>query len=178
MKRAGFTIVELLITISIVAIISALLYPLISSAVGRAKEKTCVSNLRQIGMALGMYRADYDGDGRVGTPAQMGMPDWFSVIRRERYYGIGIQFCTEPDSFSGGRGLYGQFWEGFDDKGWAANVEQWGDGTIALFDRNHRNGQRTYTMPFANHFRIGLALGGDVRTRIRKGWPEVQAWWH
>jgi prepilin-type N-terminal cleavage/methylation domain-containing protein len=58
----AFTLVELLVVIAIIAILAALLFPSFARARESARSITCTSNLRQIGMALAMYRQDYDGD--------------------------------------------------------------------------------------------------------------------
>src|SRR5436305_12014720 len=57
---AGFTLVELLTVIAIISLLAALLFPVFAAARGKAREITCVSNLRQIGMAIRMYSQDYD----------------------------------------------------------------------------------------------------------------------
>lgn len=56
----GFTLVELLTVIAIISVLAALLFPVFASARGKAREISCVSNLRQIGMSLKMYTQDYD----------------------------------------------------------------------------------------------------------------------
>lgn len=59
--RRGFTLIELLTVIAIIAVLAALLFPVFMTARGKAREITCVSNLRQIGQAVAMYTQDYDG---------------------------------------------------------------------------------------------------------------------
>lgn len=57
----GFSLIELLIVIAILSILAALLFPVFASARNKSREATCASNLRQAGIAFGMYTADYDG---------------------------------------------------------------------------------------------------------------------
>jgi prepilin-type N-terminal cleavage/methylation domain-containing protein len=54
----GFTMVELLVVIAIVAILAALLLPVLSAAKGRGRRTTCLSNLRQINVGVRMYSDD------------------------------------------------------------------------------------------------------------------------
>ena len=61
MKRlhsAGFTLIELLIVIAIIAMLFSLFMPSIQTAIQKAKSAKCVSNLRQIGIAVQQYIAD------------------------------------------------------------------------------------------------------------------------
>lgn len=59
--RKGFTLVELLVVIAIVAILSSVLMPVFGRARAAARSTACVSNLRQIGQAFGMYAQDWEG---------------------------------------------------------------------------------------------------------------------
>jgi prepilin-type N-terminal cleavage/methylation domain-containing protein/prepilin-type processing-associated H-X9-DG protein len=60
-QRRGFTLIELLVVIAIVAIMAAILFPVFAQAREAARQSSCVSNLRQIGMGVRMYLQDNDG---------------------------------------------------------------------------------------------------------------------
>ncbi len=60
-SRRAFTLVELLVVIGILAILAALLLPALTSAQAKGKRAVCLSNLRQVGLALTAYAHDYEG---------------------------------------------------------------------------------------------------------------------
>ncbi|HLK56217.1 MAG TPA: DUF1559 domain-containing protein [Chthonomonadaceae bacterium] len=61
-KRRGFTLIELLVVIAIIAILAAILFPVFAQAREKARQATCLSNLKQLGLAFLMYASDYDGN--------------------------------------------------------------------------------------------------------------------
>lgn len=60
MKQRAFTLIELLVVIAVISILAALLFPVFLSVRGRARQTVCVSNLRQIGLAMTQYAQDSD----------------------------------------------------------------------------------------------------------------------
>jgi prepilin-type N-terminal cleavage/methylation domain-containing protein len=58
--RKGFTLIELLVVITIIAILAAILFPVFGRAKAAAKQTVCISNMKQIGSAFGLYMADND----------------------------------------------------------------------------------------------------------------------
>ncbi|MGI5818341.1 MAG: DUF1559 domain-containing protein [Armatimonadota bacterium] len=81
MKR-GFTLIELLVVIAIIAILAAILFPVFARARDKARQASCQSNMKQIGLAAMMYAQDYDET----LPAHYGY--WVPGSTDVRYFGF------------------------------------------------------------------------------------------
>jgi prepilin-type N-terminal cleavage/methylation domain-containing protein/prepilin-type processing-associated H-X9-DG protein len=84
MRRTGFTLIELLVVIAIIAILAAILFPVFARAREKARQSSCQSNLKQIGLSFGMYIQDYDNRFPVNSYPQAASPaytDASSAIR-------------------------------------------------------------------------------------------------
>jgi len=58
--RRGFTLIELLVVIAIIAILAAILFPVFARAREKARQTSCLSNMKQLSLAFMMYAQDYD----------------------------------------------------------------------------------------------------------------------
>ena len=60
MRRNGFTLIELLVVIAIIAILAAILFPVFARAREKARQSSCLSNVKQLMLGTLMYAQDYD----------------------------------------------------------------------------------------------------------------------
>lgn len=75
-RKTGFTLIELLVVIAIIAILAAILFPVFARAREKARQASCQSNLKQIGIAVLMYAQDYDERVLKQQPCWNGTNAW------------------------------------------------------------------------------------------------------
>jgi prepilin-type N-terminal cleavage/methylation domain-containing protein/prepilin-type processing-associated H-X9-DG protein len=114
MHRRGFTLIELLVVIAIIAILAAILFPVFARAREKARQASCESNLKQLGLAFMMYSQDYDEctcSWRIALPGAAACPGgngvlWFHQLFQP--YIKNWQVCICPSTgYTGGANCAG-----------------------------------------------------------------------
>jgi prepilin-type N-terminal cleavage/methylation domain-containing protein/prepilin-type processing-associated H-X9-DG protein len=142
-RKHGFTLIELLVVIAIIAILAAILFPVFAQAREKARTTSCLSNMKQMGLATLMYVQDYDetfAAGRITDPNTGYHVTWRAVIQP---YTKNDQILRCPSA------------------PWARNEFDWPDGNGAGC---LQDGTMTRADWQANkfHSRSNVAYNGDV----------------
>jgi len=193
MKTTGLTLIELVIVCAIIAVLVGIVWVVMSPAREKARQARCMSNLRQVWMALESYRHDHDGVDPNGMPLEyweLGLPDSVSVLVETGYIPVEVARCPDDLALYLGHNpkfpevrihptLYISFSPGWWDerdpviakrKGikfpdWVA---KYGAQTAAILDWHHN---RWYSKDPLDEcrFTLWVTLGGGVR----KGWYDT-----
>ncbi|MGV3617357.1 MAG: prepilin-type N-terminal cleavage/methylation domain-containing protein [Fimbriimonas sp.] len=191
MKKA-FTLIELLVVIAIIAILAAILFPVFAQAKAAAKASACLSNTKQLGLAVMQYNTDNDGTYPGGWFVGLWETEDLTVFPNGRYkwtdaiypYTKNIDISTCPgQNIPDKRGLYvprdrvrqmtGQDrTERYGSYG--INAAYWGNGdriTSPISD----NGQNTTMNETSVDDVAGTILLFDGNGSFQVSWPDVGA---
>jgi len=92
LRKTAFTLIELLVVIAIIAILAAILFPVFAQAREKSRQAVCLSNTKQMGLAVSMYATDYDETlpmgGNGGPTGQNRWYHWIAAYQKSRAVSI------------------------------------------------------------------------------------------
>ena len=98
-KATAFTLIELLVVIAIIAILAAILFPVFAQAREKARQTSCASNLKQLGIGFAQYTQDYDETMPItymyGTGYSSNITSWDQCI--QPYIGVKVSTNGQTD---------------------------------------------------------------------------------
>jgi len=109
--RRGFTLIELLVVIAIIAILAAILFPVFARAREKARQTSCLSNVKELMLAVLMYAQDYDETLCIASHwyFDSSYANWYDALQ-PYMQNVQIQRCPSEPNLSNGYGWnYSEF---------------------------------------------------------------------
>lgn len=131
--RKGFTLIELLVVIAIIAILASILFPVFARAREKARQTSCLSNMKQLSLGFNMYAQDYDEqlptnvyDANASGAQDAGDYTWRECIKP---YAKNVQIYQCPSYKNPGGTIYnGAPLDYGQTAGYGINVQHWDPG--------------------------------------------------
>lgn len=179
MRTKGWTLVEVLTALGIIALVATLAYPVIAGARQSAASATCISQLKQIHVAISVYRTAYDGDAVYGESSAMGLPPNLMHLAKEQSLPHALFECKGRKTIRIAP-LYHLMYAPEGTVGrpsWAEYVKDREESAVILGDYNHDFDTIPRHSNFVRHRGIGMYLDGSVRTVVKAGDWFSNTWW-
>jgi prepilin-type N-terminal cleavage/methylation domain-containing protein len=181
-KSRAFSLVELLVVVLIIAILAAILYPVLAKSKDRSKQAVCMSNLRQIAVAIDLYRTEAGGNGVFGDMYSMGLPPF--PINRSIPSLRNLSSCDGPARTIPGGGRRAAYVYVPSPPGqmsgpvtWAQYAQDMRESALVCFDKNHNSPEISLDSDLTTKTGIGVRLSGSIVIRTRKGAMDDWNWW-
>jgi prepilin-type N-terminal cleavage/methylation domain-containing protein len=127
-ENRGFTLIELLVVIAIIAILAAILFPVFAQAREKARAISCLSNTKELGLAVLMYNQDYDETYPAGLQTQWWECSWY-WLTQPYIKNVQILRCPDDSSTQADTATYGT-WAGPRMSYGANGYSRWDGGSV------------------------------------------------
>jgi prepilin-type N-terminal cleavage/methylation domain-containing protein/prepilin-type processing-associated H-X9-DG protein len=166
----GFTLVELLVVIAIIGVLAALLFPVFARAREKARQASCLSNLRQLGTALSLYTDDYDSTYPRGQYWPWDSSHTWIIVLEPYVRNTDVFRCPS---------------QGNDPFGYGYNISYWGagdwlDGMHGIYDARpvHESEvpaptETIWVVDFGRYWGCGLEFGIEAPAKRHNGGANV-----
>jgi type II secretory pathway pseudopilin PulG len=181
-QNVGFTLVEVCSVLGIVLLVAALSFPALQSSKRSAKVTLTIQKLRNVHFSSALYRSDHDGDGRIGTSSEMGLPSamqLYVMVNRER-----SQKYFQKSEFEPGCDWYPLIHSGFtwgppDDRQseWYPVVIKHGEGFPLVFTTGCTPPRSILYNPYLPTYFLGTAIDGRLLKFSSIGSVESAEYW-
>jgi len=101
-RHSAFTLIELLVVIAIIAILAAILFPVFAQAREKARQASCLSNLKQLGLAMMQYAQDYNETMPYNNYNGVGGNNGWAGLIYPYVKSVGVYHCPDDPTPAGG----------------------------------------------------------------------------
>lgn len=172
------TLVEVLIVAVIAAILAGILLSVFGGVKKQSKVAVTMSNLRQIHLAIAMYRDETEATGTVGDLIALGLPtaDWYmDFLAKKNLFppqpgptpGLGWYYYLVPDPSTTSSLT----------AGWKRHNDKCRENSVIIADYTFLDRSAENAPPGTRHHAYGLTLGGQIVQRTAPGFILSPDWW-
>ena len=174
MRRRAFSLVELIVVIAIISVLAALISPALWRVKHSVNMTSSMSRLRQLGVAVQMYQADY----QLQRPSVGELPPYGYVY--SEFMGFAKDFFVSPcgykDDIEGNTlGLSYQYWAGFEEN--EPLFQKHGDNSALFSDPDCNENGDQWRSQYQSKRGLAVLYSGQVVNRYKPGDPGTMDWW-